>query len=289
MQERKTESYSSLSLIKQCPYQYKLKYIDKIYKDKASIALKIGNLCHKILELQRDPTSKISLKELNDILQKGYYSEKENIDGIEKISKNFYEEFVEINSKSNLSYIEKIKAFEDKIKSYKPDSHWRVVATELPFELQYGEFILNGKIDRIDKNEDGFYRVVDYKTSNAVYKDKDLATPLQMFIYALAIKEIYGEYPIEFVYDFVLLNETKTAMKKGWESRGKKALDNIVKSRKEYYDSNIFPPKPTPLCYWCDYREEECEYYSLWSPINKTFEVNKEYEAGENKKSDDWW
>ena len=67
---RKKESYTSLSLIDQCPYQYKLHYVDGIYKQQDAIALDIGNLCHKILELQRDPNSNTTMENLLDILQK---------------------------------------------------------------------------------------------------------------------------------------------------------------------------------------------------------------------------
>ena len=291
---RKKESYTSLSLIDQCPYQYKLHYVDGIYKHQEAIALDIGNLCHKILELQRDPNSNITTEELLEILRNGYYdypekaegtSNFERIDGILSIKEKYFEDYISTNAKSGLSYIDKMANFRDYIINYKPDNEWQTIAVEMPFSIEYRGFMLTGKIDRVDINMYGDYKVVDYKTANVAYDDKKLKTPLQMYIYALAIKEKYGKFPIEFEYDFVVLNQKAKAMSKGWENRGDRALNNLIDSREAYYAIKDFPPKPTPLCHWCPYVEKECEYYSLWTPDNKTFEVNKEYVPFSEQKS----
>ena len=167
--------------------------------------------------------------------------------------------------------------FRDYIINYKPDDEWKTIAVEMPFNIEYRGFQLTGKIDRVDINSNGDYKVVDYKTANVVYDDKKLKTPLQMYIYALAIRDKYGKFPIEFEYDFVVLNQISKAMSKGWEKRGDRALNKLIDEREAYYTIKDFPPKPTHLCYYCSYRNQECEYYSLWNPDNKTFEVNKEY------------
>ena len=274
---RKKESYTSLSLIDQCPYQYKLHYVDGIYKHQEAIALDVGNLCHKILELQRHPLSIATTEELLDILDNGYHSDDEKIEGIVSIKEKYFEEYINYNAKSGLNYVDKMDNFRNYIINYKPDEEWKTVAVELPFNIEYRGFILTGKIDRLDVNSNGDFKVVDYKTANVAYDEKKLKTPLQMYIYALAIKEKYGKFPIEFEYDFVVLNQISKAMSKGWEMRGDRALNKLVDEKELYYNMKDFPPKPTPLCHWCPYVEAECEYYSLWKPDNKTFEVNKKY------------
>ena len=290
---RKKESYTSLSLIDQCPYQYRLHYVDGIYKHQEAIALDIGNLCHKVLELQRDPTSNTPTETLLDILHNGYYHYPEKIDGIFKIKEKYFEDYIATNAKSGLNYIDKMSNFRDYIINYKPDTEWTTIAVEMPFNIEYRGFMLTGKIDRIDINANGDYKVIDYKTANAIYDEKKLKTPLQMYIYALAIQQKYGKFPIEFEYDFVVLNQKCKAMSKGWENRGAKALDKLVTLRETYYTIKDFPPKPTPLCHWCPYVEQECEYYSLWRPDNKTFAVNKEYipfrERGSKKTEEFEW
>ena len=81
---KRKESYTSLSLLKQCPYRYYLHYIQKQHADTKSIALEIGNLCHKIMENK--------YLGLNIDLQKELYSghpDNEEIKGIDEIRKNY--------------------------------------------------------------------------------------------------------------------------------------------------------------------------------------------------------
>lgn len=60
-------------------------------------------------------------------------------------------------------------------------------------------------------------------------------------------------------------------------------------------NKNLFIPKPTPLCHWCNFcttnpeatiYKNECEYYSKWTPTQKTFEVNKKWNALENNNTE---
>lgn len=48
-----------------------------------------------------------------------------------------------------------------------------------------------------------------------------------------------------------------------------------------------YPPKPTPLCYWCPFHSTSpnadpkfsglCQYHSLWTPEKKSFAVLNPY------------
>ena len=44
-------SYSKLSVYDKCPYQFKLKYEDKYFSSTSSLALEIGTIAHKCMEL----------------------------------------------------------------------------------------------------------------------------------------------------------------------------------------------------------------------------------------------
>jgi ATP-dependent helicase/nuclease subunit B len=56
---------------------------------------------------------------------------------------------------------------------------WRIVHTEYPLEFTLGGMAVKGRVDRIDRHEDGRWRVIDYKTSDEGKKPEDvhLATP----------------------------------------------------------------------------------------------------------------
>ena len=268
--------------------RYKIRYIDRVYKPIKNIALDIGNICHKVLELKFSPEEKPSFSNLMAVLNEGFEGDNEHLLGLKDISAEYFEDYYLTNPKSNKTYRDKIDIFIKKIQKENIEEDWSVVAVEFPFSFKYSNFVITGKIDRIDVNSQGEYRVVDYKTANVPYSDKDLKTPMQMFIYAMAVKEKFGSYPIRFEYDFVLLDEKREAMSRGWERRGANQLQKLTEERNNYYNTGKFPPCPSPLCYYCDYRGEECPYYSLWTPQNKVYnQVNMEYNTVEGKKSEE--
>ena len=162
---------------------------------------------------------------------------------------------------------------------------------EKPFEFVWdNKVILKGFIDRID-TKDGQYRTVDYKTSKKVYEQSKLATSLQFGVYALAILNEFGVLPIESEYRFILIDDKQYALTKGWEKRLIKAMDKVFGDIEVSEKKSVFVPKPSPLCHWCNFCQtnpeatiyrNECEYFSKWTPTQKTFEVNKKWNALEN-------
>lgn len=290
-------SYSKLDTFSKCPMKYKLKYVDGNYESSEAIHLDLGNIAHKVLEIKHRnyidgvPTTvgylkKVFLEGISEDTEKdkGNY-----ILGLSTIKDKYGEEaFTEINVKSNLSYFDKVGKFNTYLETDKLENDWKPIAIELPFEFEYEDkIILHGFIDRIDQNSKGELRVVDYKTSNMPFEQKDLTTPLQMFIYTLACESIYGKTPVEHLYDMIFIDEKQLACTKGYYKRGKKKLDGLIDKIIEFEKTLQYSPKPTPLCYWCEfsgtnpntpfYLEGMCEYYSLWKPDKKSFKVNKEY------------
>jgi ATP-dependent helicase/nuclease subunit B len=95
---------------------------------------------------------------------------------------------------------------------------WRIERIEWDFELPVGPLVIRGKIDRLDRHEDGRIRVIDYKTSDqaadplakhvGTLRDDDAARPawlkvmqagkekrwidLQLPMYRLALAEEFG-------------------------------------------------------------------------------------------------
>ena len=291
-------SYSKLDTFVQCPMKYKYKYVDGNYVQSDAVHLDLGNLLHKVLEIKYRniiegiPNDYAYLKEvyLKGIAEDTDKDKGNFIIGVNAIKEKFGEDtFFEVNTKSNLSYEDKLKTFLYYLENDSIGEQWKPLAVEINFNFEYeGKVILNGFIDRIDINDKGKLRVVDYKSSNKVYEDKDLTTPLQMFIYALACENIFGKTPVEFMYDMILLGEKQLACTKGYYKRGLKKLNKILDSIFEAEKTGLYAPKATPLCHWCDfsvtnpnapfYTQELCSYYSLWTPDNKTFKTNKKFE-----------
>lgn len=279
-------SYSRIDCFKSCEYKYLLKYIKKNYTDDSSLALRIGTILH--LGLEYKYLNKYNNEEIIKIVHDGCIDNDKKVIGLNELKEEYPFEWEE-EDKFGRTYDKKIKLYEERIKE-DIEKEWVCIGCEVEFYiLVENKAVIHGFIDRVDKNiKTGDIRVVDYKSSKKSYEKKELATPMQMFIYALACKELYGRYPSEFVYDMILIGEKQYAMTKGWEKRGMNMLNNKLNSLIEHIktNNNRMKPSPSPLCYWCSYSEtnpnatngrELCEYYSLWKPEDKTFKKNKEW------------
>lgn len=291
-------SYSKIEVFKNCPLQYRYKYIDKKYSQDTSIALELGSLCHYVLEQKGRMIvagQNINYDRLNDILLDGVSEvdekTKETLLGVRQLKRKYFEVWHEADNASGASYEDKIKIFNQVLHNDMEDTEWKPVYFEMPFEFVWdNKVIIKGFIDRIDVKENQ-YRTIDYKTSKKVYEQSKLATSLQFGIYALAILNEFGVLPIESIYRFILIDEEQYALTKGWEKRLIKALDKVFGDIEASENKKVFVPKPSPLCHWCNFCQtnpeatiyrNECEYFSKWTPTQKTFEVNKKWNALEN-------
>ena len=291
-------SYSKMEVFKNCPLQYRYKYIEKKYTQDTSIALELGSLCHYVLEQKGKMIvsgETVDYEKLNDILMNGVTETdektKEELLGVNQLKRKYFEVWHEADDASGASYDEKIKSFDKVLHDEMEETDWKPTYFEKPFEFVWdNKVILKGFIDRID-TKDGQYRTVDYKTSKKVYEQSKLATSLQFGVYALAILNEFGVLPIESEYRFILIDDKQYALTKGWENRLIKAMDKVFGDIEASEKKSVFIPKPSPLCHWCNFCQtnpeatiyrNECEYFSKWTPTQKTFEVNKKWNALEN-------
>ena len=299
-------SYSGLEVFKNCPYQFNLKYGEKKYTKETTLALELGSLCHLILELKCNyikAGKHVDYDYLHFILKYGSIDTnektKEHILGVDELKRKYFEEWYESDNASGMTYEEKMEVFKKVLKEeMNHASIWHPIYAELPFEFVYKDrVIFNGFIDRIDINIFGSFRVCDYKTSKKQFESAKVVTSLQFGIYAMAIYQEFGQIPVSFLYRFILIDEDQAAMTSGWEKRLEKTLDNLLDKIDKCKKSGIWLPKPSPLCHWCNYSitnpkahefKNDCEYYSLWTPQEKSWAVNKKYNALDNagKKSD---
>lgn len=289
-------SYSRLETYEKCPYKYKLQYVDKNYSNDTAIALEVGTLCHYIMEMKYKGCSN---EELLKIFLDG--DEIENIKGFNQLDEYYGFDLYEENTKTNTSYDDKLMAFKDKFLSENMEEDWRVIGTEVEFSFVFNnKAIIHGFIDRIDQHKGtNDIRVIDYKTNGKEFDKSFLATPLQMYIYSLACFELYGKYPVECIYDMLFLDLKQIGGTKGYMQRGFKKLDGLIEALAWFKELGYeyMKPKPTPLCAWCSFcinnpnaneHKDKCEYYSLWTPDNKNFKVNKEWVAPVSDESDGW-
>lgn len=297
-------SYSKLSNFEKCPLSHKLKYVDKNFSNKSSLAMEIGSILHKGLELKGQMImngSEIDYDYLREVVENGYTEKngksENHILGVSELKKKYLEEFYTTDNKSGMNYEQKMKLFYEEILPNRiKDTVWFPVATEQNFELVYdNRVIIHGFIDRVDRDKDGRIKITDYKSSKDVFRDTEIKTPMQHVTYDLACILLYGKPADEHEYDFILIDKIQGAndgvCSKGYLKRGITKLDKILNTMDEMSVSGEYPPKPTPLCYWCNFHSSSphadpkfsgfCQYHSLWTPENKTFATLNPYGEAE--------
>lgn len=287
-------SHSKIEQFLNCPYAYNLKYNEEKRSEDTTLALELGSLLHKILEIKGHWIKlglDIDFNKLYNTIENGYEEQdektSEKLRGIKALKRSYFEDWFAKDNASGMTYEEKLKLFKSTVlQNEMTDTKWEPVYFELPFEFVWNDrCIIHGFIDRVDL-KDGEFRVVDYKTSKKVFDDAKVKTSQQFGIYACAILNMFGKLPVEYEYDFILLNQTQQAMSKGWEKRFIKKIEKSLDAIDKCNETKIFSPKPCPLCYYCNFctnnpnakeYQDECVYYSLWTPTNKSFGVNKEF------------
>lgn len=300
-----TVSYSKLDNFKKCPMSHKLKYVDKHFSNKSSLAMEIGGITHKGLELKAQyilEEKPVDYEYIRNVVENGCDEEssrgKNHIAGVSELKKRYFEEFALPDNKSGMDYNQKLELYFNEVLPSRMEDEWTILATEKHFEFVYDErVIIHGFIDRVDMMViDGelLLRIVDYKSSKAVFRDADIKTPLQHVIYDLGCLFLYKTLPAEHEYDFIFINEKQSACSKGYLKRGIKKVNQLLDDMDNMAETQVWEPKPTPLCFWCTFHSDSphsdpkyagmCQWHSLWAPDNKNFNVLKKWEPGFDKK-----
>lgn len=273
MSEEKQEkySYSKLACFEQCPYKYKLVYLDKHFINCPSIATDFGTLIHHVEEMIGKALQENKVPDYDSLLKE--FDEK-----IDAIKRAYTNDFYAVD-KSGRTYEEKalyyrnnaIYRLENRVRA---NPNLSIEGLEKEFFLQFGDYLFHGFIDRIFYDGEN-YIIEDIKTYPKSIQPKDLKTPLQHVVYSLALNSI-GIKNIKCTYDLPLCDLTQK-VDPNYLERGVRKLENVFDDIR-YSD---FEPKPTPLCHWCQFsgtypnQPEEakglCPYYCNWTKEKKDF------------------
>ena len=249
-------SYSGLNTYEQCPFKYKLVYVDKHFIEQNTIATCFGTLVHYIEETIANKIKNGEVIDYTGLLSLFYTVEdsKEKLFGINKLKEMFPEDYY-VEDKNGLSYADKEKIYCDtgiyRLENYlKENPNLQVYGAEIPFTLEYGEYIFRGFVDRVffDKAKQCFH-IEDIKTYSAPIEEAQLKTPLQFVVYALALSKELKLDPDNFIcaYDLPLCSTRQEAGTKGYIKRGQAKIDRLLHK----IDERDFKPKGSPLCHWC--------------------------------------
>ena len=110
-------------------------------------------------------------------------------------------------------------------------------------------FRLVGKVDRVDRDEDGALCIVDYKTN----KSSGYADDFQLLAYALLLGRKFRAEVASASYLFLngdgLHNLVPTS------ADLERAAELLHAARAEIQAERNYEPRPGPLCRWCDFQD----------------------------------
>lgn len=241
-------SYSALETYKLCPQKYKFQEIDRIPAKKSREAV-FGTHVHSTLKFMfsHDPL----FPTLDEVLN--YF--RENWPPAEKMEATPEEKEIYMSDGERM-----LREF------YKKNAPWlfNVADLESRFEVLIEDLrkkethVLAGRIDRIDKVEDG-YEVIDYKTSRRLPSQDKVDRDLQMSIYALGLKKRWPHLePSQIKLSLYYLKHgeklstirTESAM----EATSHDVLKTVAEIQKKLATGERFQPVPGPYCDWCPYK-----------------------------------
>lgn len=226
-------SYSRIDTYNSCPAKYFYSYIQKEPRSTNAAAL-LGNVVHSVLENTLENEKELSLAELQD----EYNSNIKSWDTNNIIS----------NELINVG-----KVILDNFYDENQDTKFNILDKEMEFDFIIGSYRVRGFIDRVDVFGNRIY-IVDYKTGKWEVALKDVATNLQLGIYALAISELF---PGKEVY--AELYYLRSGKKKGHLFTSeeiflvkKRLVENI---QKIINDNNFIPTTNTRICSYCEHAQ----------------------------------
>ena len=264
-----TYSHSRISTFENCPYQYKLRYIDKKKPEiPTTIEAFMGDMVHQALEhvyklkkFKKRVALNSIIKFYRDLWEKNYSDDILIVKADEGLKADNYRKMGE---KFIADYYNRMKPFEE--------------MTILGLETQDRMTLPDGnqwhvRIDKLGCDDKGNYYVCDYKT-NARMKDQEEADEdRQLAMYSIWVKDKFKDCKsVKLIWHMLAFN--KDAISERTEEQLQKLQQEIVDRIKEIESATEFPRKQTALCNYCGFKAE-CPSFKHEAELEKIEDIKK--------------
>lgn len=249
-------SHSSLSMFSECPQKWKFKYVDRI-PERPRHFFSFGSSVHAALEffygvkaLPAPPLEEVLEHYKKIWLPQGYKDpgqEAEYFEQGKQIIASFY--------------------------------HKHIADYAIPYFVEYGFNLkvegvpVTGKVDRVDKLEDGTLGVVDYKTGKALAAER-VKGDSQLTMYQMACEELLGAKVARLSFYHLPSLKEQTV-----ERHDQKLVDGLrrkIVGTAEAIDKDAFEPNPSEsVCRWCDYKPICPVFKHQYSPAQQNDLLSK--------------
>ncbi len=246
-------SFTQLKAYETCPWQYRFSFVLKVpVPGKHSFSF--GKSMHAALyEFFR------RIKEDAELKQSGLFggaqstARQHTLDELLEIYEEKWLPHWYQSKRQRDEYFQKGKealtAFYDLHKKSWP----QIAFLEKSFQVKVGNVLLKGAIDRVDHTSEGA-EIIDYKTGNFPKTGKKDVE--QLYVYALALREVFKMEPVKLTYYFIEENKTITTDVDPAELL---EVTEWVNTLAEKILAGHFKPTPGMHCKFCDYRDI-CEF-----------------------------
>ena len=239
-------SHSRLSSFEQCPFKFKLRYIDKIIPEvEMSIEAHLGGCVHDALEWLYGEAKEGRVPTLDELI----------VNYSRCWEETFSPDFVIVRKHFDAKHYfnQGVKFLIDYYTTHQPFDDGTLELEKKIF-VDIEGYKLIGFIDRLVLNRDtGEYEIHDYKTANSLPSQEKIDSDRQLALYAIAIKDLFGQdKEVALVWHYLAYN------KKICSKRTDEQLAQLKKETKELIEkiesATEFLTEKSPLCDWCEYK-----------------------------------
>ncbi|MGH2663030.1 MAG: RecB family exonuclease [Actinomycetota bacterium] len=227
-------SFSSINTYETCPAKFRFQYQDRLPTGR-SPALAFGDSLHRALHRFHDrpvpvaPSAEELLEWLEDVwVSEGYTNGAE-------------ERRYRDHARQVLSQYHRDNAAQYRIPA----------ALEHRFEIDVEGVTLAGIIDRMDRLPEGGYEIIDYKTNRRLPTRSMVDRDLQLSIYHLAARELWGIEPERLTLYYLLAGQRMSTTRSAADLQG---LRGRVGQVAGLIEAGRFEARENALCRWCDFQ-----------------------------------
>src|SRR3989339_796664 len=248
-------SHSRVSTFENCPYKYKLQYIERKKPDiPTTIEPFMGDMVHQTLEhlyklkmFKKRIALNSLIKFYRDLWKKNYSediliakAETENVTS---------ENYRKMGEEMIKNYYERMKPFEEMI--------------ILGLETQDRMTLPDGnqwhvRIDKLGCDSEGNYFVCDYKTNSRMKDQEEADSDRQLALYSVWVKDKFKDAKsVKLIWHMLAFN--KDAVSERTDEQLKKLQDDavdLINQIKKAEEEKNFPTNVTGLCSYCGFKSE---------------------------------
>lgn len=226
-------SYSDIDCYQTCPLRFKLSRILHI-PSKPSPERSFGTLVHGVLEQfhRTCAPEDADWRVLQELFEKAWTAQRYGSTTHEKQFKR--------------RALDGLRAY---VEDYRVQQG-RPAFFERDFNLKVGQHWVRGRVDRVDTLPDGSYELIDYKVGK-VWDERRVREDLQLCVYQMGAREVWGIDPIVVSYCFVLDNVRVSLRRTEVELEG--ARGTITEVAEQIMAERFDPVEDYIACRYCDY------------------------------------